>query len=74
MNKINSLLILIVFIQLFIITLLCCYAWQRDQNEKRLFAQLEQEIILLQDKDKQHEDLIGAIIRTEAMKGTFDKK
>lgn len=74
MNKVNGLLIVVVFIQILIISILCCYAWQRDKNEKLLFEQVKREIIILEEKNSQQDELIGAIIRTEAMQGKFDKK
>ncbi len=74
MSKVNGFLVVVIFIQLFIITLLCCYARQRDVNEKIVFSKLEKEIILLKEKNDTQDDLISAIIRTEAMRGDFDKK
>lgn len=74
MSKVNGFLVVVIFIQLFIISLLCCYMHQSNENEKYIFSKLEQQIIVLQEKNETQDDLIGAIIRTEAMNGYFDKK
>ena len=74
MTKLEGALLVIIFILVGLISGMCCWAWQEKQNEKLMFAQIEKEIIVLQEKNQMQDELIGAIIRTEAITGIFDKK
>jgi hypothetical protein len=70
----ESLLTLVIFNLLFLIILLICFERiDRKNNEIRL-EKLNQEIVLIKEKDKIQDSAITNIIQTEAMKGMFDKK
>ena len=55
----------------------CLNQIEKRKNEAR-FEYLQKQIISLEEKcetkDKKQDDLIGSIIRTEAMSGAFDRR
>lgn len=73
-RRINAFLAVIIFLLVSIIAAMSCWAWQRDVNERLTFSRLEREITAMREKDDRQDELIDAIIRTEAMSGKFDRK
>lgn len=74
MTKSEGGLVIFIFFLLFLITALVCIEWQQRKNEILRYNVLQTEIEQLREKDSRQDDLIGAIIRTEALQGKFDKK
>ena len=78
-------LTVIIFLQIFIISVLCGCLYQQKKNEEIMFQRLEQKIELIQqeheaelnDVEKKitnHDRLINSVIKHQSMTGMFDKK
>ena len=74
MTKSEGGLVIFIFFLLFLITALVCIEWQQRKNEMLRYNVLQSEIEQLRAENEVQDNQITAIVKSQAMKGMFDKK